>query len=986
MSMGSKLKVKFLAWSLIFLSAPVWANNSRHLRGLYQRADEMYLNTYFEKAQAYAKEAVTAAPDWLRSRGLKASIEDRLGDVENSLKDANWIFSHNQKPLSQMRSSELVAAGISFEIRGEGALALQAYAEMLSHGIKTPEVLAGRSLAYQSLGKYAEAFSDINDAIQIEAEPSPLYLYERARILYKEKKPDESLKDLVGVIKKNESNLEAYILLGDILVQKNDLDRAEEAYQKALKINPDDDRPYLALSRLEFSVNKTTAAFENLDRAVQEAGGDEKPYLERAAAYFAQGKKSKAEKDYQKVLRLYWLSPIQAIKIGDYFARNKDVKKANLAYSKAINESLCVKAPCSQIFLTAVLRRAALERKNNDKKAALKDLSLAIEMGPSSPIPWTLRASIEEEAGDVDKALDDWDQAVGISPQDVFVRLTRAGLYASTHHLEKALDDLNTAIEAEPENAKAYNDRGVIEAEMLHQKEEGLKDLLKAVALSPKSPVYQYNLGVVQYEMSDFLGALKSLEEALKLGADPKLVLTARAKIYSRLGDMNHGLKDVDSVLAKNSKYAPAYYAKGLLYWRTNDDGRAVKFFGRAADLEEKNASDLIHLARADGASGDTKEALKNFQKALKLDAHSEEALTGVCAAWRILKKPEKAIPFCNQALEADSSYAEAYFELGLSYLALQKARETLDNLNRAIILGMRISQLYLAKAVAHAASHHYRQAHEDYRAANLLLPVAHSPDFGFAIPHDTQNDFYRAIAEAVPLSPADKVDPYLLLIKADADANAGRLDEAITRYSKALDILPSNPQILAARGSAYIAYHLYDSAKTDFESAITGAPRDVSYRLEFASLLIIRKEYQDALSEISAALNLDPNNARAYFLGGNLRYFQKDFQKALDNYALAVQKDPVSAQTYNGLGLGYFALGNYSKAIAAFSRAIELSPRATRYWRNRASAYTKMGQYENAASDFKSAALLNQDPHLAQRYQVFIQRAESLAERNLSK
>ena len=978
MSMESKLRLWILP--LVFLSWPAWASNPHRPRSLYQRADEMYLDAHFSKALVYAKETIKADPNWLRSRGLEASIEERLGNIEEAVKDANWIFAHHSTPFSQMRTGELLASGISFEIRGEGNLALEAYAEMLSRGIKTPEVLAGRSLAYQSLGKYQEAFSDINDAIQIEAEPSPLYLYQRAFILYKEKKLGASLKDLIGVMKKSQSDVEAYILLGNILFEKGDSERAEEAYEKALKLNPDDDRPYLALSRLEFAAKQSTAAYENLDRAVQEAGGDEKPYLERAKAYFASGKKSKAEKDYREALGLYWLSPPKAIQIGDYFAQNKNIKAADLAYSKAVKESLCLKAPCAQIFLTAILRRANLEKNEGNLKAALKDFSLAIEMGPSSPIPWALRAQIEEEQGEKDKALDDLDQAVGISPQDVFVHLSRAGLYASTHHPEKALEDLNTAIKAEPQNAKAYNDRGVIEAEMLHQKETGFKDLLKAVSLAPKLPAYQYNLGVVQYEMSDFLGALKSLGEALKLGEDPKLVLSAQAKVYSRLGDLVHGLKDVDTILAKNPKYAPAYYAKGLLYWRVNDYAKAVKFFGRAADLDEKNASYLIDLARAQGAAGDAKEALKEFQEALKVKPRSKRALTGVCEAWRVLKKPEKAIPFCNQALEVDPSYPEAYFQLGLSYLDIHKARETLDNLNRAIILGLRKSQLYLAKAVAHAASHHYRQAHEDYRAANLLIPLAHSPEIGFAVPHDTENDFYRAIAEAAPLSPTDKIDPYLLLIKADADANAGRFDEAITRYSKALDILPSNPQILAARGEAYIAYHLYDSAKTDFESAISGAPHDISYRLELASLLIIRKEYQDALSEISAALNLDPNNARAYFLGGNVRYFQKDFQKALDNYSLAVQKDPASAQTYNGLGLGYFALGNYPKAVAAFSRAIELSPMATRYWRNRASAYTKMGQYENAASDFRSAALLNQDPNLSQRYRLFIERAEALA------
>ncbi len=390
--MGLKSKAKFLAGPLIFLSSPLWAAHVPRPRGLYQRANKAYLNTNFRKALAYAGEAVKVEADWLRLRGLQASIEEHLGDIQHALKNAHWIFSHNLKPFSQMRSGELLAAGISSEIREEGNLALKAYAELLSRGIKTPEVLAGRALAYQSLGKYDQALSDINDALQIEAKPSPLYLYQKARILYKERKPDEALKNLLGVIQKNQADLEAYLLLGDVLVQKNDLDRAEEAYQKALKLNPDDDRPYLALARLEFSLHKTTAAFENLDRAVQEAGEDEKPYLAQAAAYFAGGKKSKAEKDYRKVLGLDWLSPGEAVKIGDYFAQNKDLKKAKEAYSKAVEESLCLKAPCSQIFLTAILRRINLERKNGDEKAALKDLALAIEMGPSSPVPWALRA------------------------------------------------------------------------------------------------------------------------------------------------------------------------------------------------------------------------------------------------------------------------------------------------------------------------------------------------------------------------------------------------------------------------------------------------------------------------------------------------------------------------------------------------------------------------------------------------------------------
>lgn len=977
-----KIKKHSICACLAIVSVATWisAETLHRPKGLYAEANALYLKAQFKRALGYANEAISTDPHWLRPYGMKASIEKNIGEIESAIKDTNFIISQIRKPPRELSSGELLAAGAALNIKEEPLPALEAYAELLSRGIKTSEVLSGRAMTYEALGKNDQALADINDALSIEPNPPALYLYQRALILYNKGNYKATIQDILKTLAQNKKFPEPYVLLGHTLLKQNDSVRAVASFKKAIQLNPKDALAYLALAQTELLQKKNSAALSDFNRAVEDANGDYRPYLARAKYFLKQGNSSKALSDYQKAIDLYWISPKVAIRIGNRLRKIKKEKIALKAYSRAVKLTRCPKAPCSEIFLTSLMKRAKTYQSMKEMGSAVRDLSEAISMGPPSPLPWISRAEIENSRGQKTQALADLDQAIEIDPTNSTARLERANMYIPLRNFNAALSDFNTVIATDPANAKAYNDLGIFYANSLHKTDLALKNLLKAEALDPKTAAYQYNLGVVKFEKSDFIGALSSFNESLRLGGPPIMILTARANVYSQLGDRSNALKDIHSVLAQNPKYAPAYDIEGLMDLRENDYAGALKMFHRASDINENSFIYLIHLARAYGALGDTQKAFATFKDSFALNSHSRQALTGMCEAKRILKKPEDAIPFCDQAIALDASYAPAYLERGLAHLALQEAKATLDDLNHALILGIRLSQLHLAKAVAHTASHHYRQAHEDYEAAVHLTPIAHSPNIGFTPLRNHEDDFHSAISEVAALMVADQNNPDLLVVKGDSDANSRRFDEALTHYSRALDQSPSNPVILAARAAVYVSDHLYDAARTDMESALSANSQDASLHLQMAELLIIRKNYDGALSEALAALKLDPTSARAYFLAGNARYFQKNFQKALENYLLATKKDPENSDAYNGVGLGYFALGNYTQAVAAFSQAISLSPSATRYWRNRGSAYTKMGQYGNAAADFKSASFLNQNPNLIEDYRNLIQQSESLS------
>jgi tetratricopeptide (TPR) repeat protein len=99
--------------------------------------------------------------------------------------------------------------------------------------------------------------------------------------------------------------------------------------------------------------------------------------------------------------------------------------------------------------------------------------------------------------------------------------------------------------------------------------------------------------------------------------------------------------------------------------------------------------------------------------------------------------------------------------------------------------------------------------------------------------------------------------------------AQAGKLDEAVTLFSKAIESQPENYFAWFNRGVAKNMLGLYEDALPDFEETVKRAP---GYKKGYLNRGITNKKltkYTDALSDFSDAVKVDSTYADAYYNRG---------------------------------------------------------------------------------------------------------------------
>lgn len=148
----------------------------------------------------------------------------------------------------------------------------------------------------------------------------------------------------------------------------------------------------------------------------------------------------------------------------------------------------------------------------------------------------------------------------------------------------------------------------------------------------------------------------------------------------------------------------------------------------------------------------------------------------------------------------------------------------------------------------------------------------------------------------------------------------------AITAFSAALQLDPSNVRAWHGRALASQRQGQNDQALADYEQALRIHPDAVLYTNR-ALIHAARKEYDRAIADFTSALRLDPNYARAYENRARAHEDRGDHDRALADLCEVVRLAPHNAQARTDRGDIYALTGDYERAVADYRGALHIDP-----------------------------------------------------------
>jgi len=182
-----------------------------------------------------------------------------------------------------------------------------------------------------------------------------------------------------------------------------------------------------------------------------------------------------------------------------------------------------------------------------------------------------------------------------------------------------------------------------------------------------------------------------------------------------------------------------------------------------------------------------------------------------------------------------------------------------------------------------------------------------------------------------------------------------GQFHQAISAYTKALELNPTYHEAYNHRGIANRNIEQYDQAISDYNKAIELSPKDAVYYNNRGFAYDQKGEYDQAISDYNKAIAIDPGYALAYCNRGLILAKKRDYNQAISDFNKALQIDSKYTRAYNGLAWLYATakipeFQNGKKAVELAIKACELSNwKNSNYLDTLAAAYARNNDFKNA-------------------------------------
>ena len=361
-------------------------------------------------------------------------------------------------------------------------------------------------------------------------------------------------------------------------------------------------------------------------------------------------------------------------------------------------------------------------------------------------------------------------------------------------------------------------------------------------------------------------------EAASRRASEPKFWYRL-AMVQARTGSVDAAIDSVRHVTDANAAYAPAYWRLGLWLLDRDDTDGAERAFTRAREIDPRDVSASVGLARVYLQRSENQAAAELLEKTLAQHPGDAYAMRLLGTAYRRLGRGEEA------------DFALAVGALGEPVWADPWTDEMMA-FRRGFAVRLKDATSYFAAGRMNEAMTLLQQLRQE------------KPD-----------------------------DIALLNHLGEVYVAAGRVDEGVAMLEQVVARDPDRFEAQVNLATAYLQRNDLVKARAAADRAIALNPR-LGRAHETRGLVLWRGgDEPGAVAAFQTALRWDPRNVRANIWLGMVEMNRRNPAGALESFGRATRLDPTRVDAWVGVANATMARGEWDRASAALQHAAQLNP-----------------------------------------------------------
>jgi len=411
------------------------------------------------------------------------------------------------------------------------------------------------------------------------------------------------------------NNAQLWALQGIALASKGDNKEALPAFQRALKISPNNLAALAGAAQIEYQEGKP-GAVQHLNHLLELRPAEPTAHAMLAVLDYRQGNCAGAAPHFEKAGELLdsQLDALHAY--ATCLVRLKRMDEAVTAFQKA----LALRPDDSHERLVL----ASIQLMAHKPQDAIATVQALLEAPDVTADTLQIASAAYEDAGDTPKAVSTLRQALLLEPRNVSLYLDFANICFTHESFQVGIDVLTEGLLLQPKADDLYVARGVLYVQ-LAQYDKAEADFEKAYELNPNQSLSTAAQGLAAVQANDLDHALESVQAKLARKPNDPLLLYLQADVLSQKGadpgtpEFQLAMQSAKKAVALQPTLAAARGVLAKLYMQTGQYPEAIEQCRKALAIDPKDQTAVYRLIQALRKTGDKKEIPELLQRLAQL-------------------------------------------------------------------------------------------------------------------------------------------------------------------------------------------------------------------------------------------------------------------------------------------------------------------------------------------------------------------------------